>query len=162
MTTATMPTLPQLKQWAKDNRRLALAVCAAQAYAETMREAVDKIQRQILAELPLYDDLMAEHKGTERKRITDPKHTYLSQDEAACQRYFAECNTRTRAAGLKPADMPDEYCPALVAEHDQIKAERALLDSGGALCGFGSDDLWGELRDRGLKLFLGAALNAPE
>lgn len=156
------PTLPEFKQWSRDNRGLALAVCKATAYAETMREAVDKIQRAILAEIPLYDDMMAEHNGTERQRITDPRLTYLSKDEPAWQRYFAECNIRERAAGLKPADMIDDYCPALVAEDLQSKAERALLDSGGALCGFSAADLYGDMREKGLRLFLGAALNSPE
>lgn len=154
----TTPTLPQFKQWARENYNLAMAVCKAQAVAETMKEAVEKIQRQILREVELYDDLAA---GRERQRITDPKLTYLSTDEAACQRYFAECNKRTRAAGLKPDDMPDEYCPALVAEDIQRKAERALLDSGGALFGFAADDLVsGDLWEKGLKLFTGAALNS--
>lgn len=157
----TTPTLPQFKQWARENRHLARAVCKAQAVAETMREAVDKIQRQILLDVELYDDLAAEHGGRERQRITDPKLTYLSTDEAACQRYFAECNKRTRAAGLKPDDMPDEYCPALVAEDIQRRAERALLDSGGTLFGFTADSLLsGDLWERGLKLFLGAALTS--
>ena len=163
MATSTTPTLTQLEQWAYKNHDLAMTVCKAQAYAETMREAVDKIQREILTEIALYDDIMSNHSGTERKRITDPKLTYLSQDEVACQWYFAECNKRERVAGLKPADMPDAYCPALVAEHLQIKAERALLDSGGAMFGFNADaltsqDFW----QRALDLFLGAALNSPQ
>jgi len=38
----------------------------------TMREAVDNIQRQILTEVALYDDMSGKH-----ERITDPKLTYL-------------------------------------------------------------------------------------
>lgn len=156
------PILEQFKTWARENHDLAMAVVKAQAYAQTMREQVDKIQRQVLKEVPLYDDLIAEHNHTERHRITDPKDTYLSKDDAAFQRYVMECSNRERAAGLKPATMPDEYCPALVAEDLQRKAERVLLDSGGSLFGISADDMvqpehWRE----GLRLMLGASLKEP-
>lgn len=154
------PTLDEFKQWSAENHDLAMAVAQSQAYAQTMREAVDKIQRKVLEEIPLYDDLDAEQSGAERQRITDPKRTWLSKDDAAFGRYVAECSKRERAAGLKPASMPDDYCPALVAEDLQTKAERALLDSGGALFGFSADQMAGreELWQRGLKLMMGAAL----
>lgn len=154
------PTIEEFKRWAAENHDLAMAVAQSQAYAQTMREAVDKIQRDVLKEIPLYDDLDAEHSGSERKRITDPKRTWLSKDDAAFGRYVAECSKRERAAGIKPATMPDDYCPALVAEDLQMKAERALLDSGGALFGFSADQMAGreELWQRGLRLMMGAAL----
>ena len=86
------------------------AYLLARARAELMREKIDEIQRAILKESPLKNDLEVRH-GMKQELITDPKLVYLSEDEEACQDYFAECNKRERAAGLKPDDMKDEFCP---------------------------------------------------
>ena len=105
------------------------AYLLALTHAQLMREAVDKVQRAVLAEIPLYNDLESDMADVPRERITDPKLAYLSQDEEGCAAYFAECNRREREGRIKPADMPDEHCPALVAENLQTQAEWAILDA---------------------------------
>jgi hypothetical protein len=105
------------------------AYLVARAAAETMREAVDEIATDVLTRVELYNDLAVRHERDERRRITEPRYTYLSEDEEATKAYFAECDKAERAAGLKPAEMPNEHCPALVAEHEQAKAEWALIDA---------------------------------
>jgi len=95
--------------------------------AKVIREQVDTVQRQVLTGVPLYNDLEVEH-GLDRERITEPDKAYLSQDEAALGEYYRAIDAKLRELGIKPADMQLDYCPALVAEHEQTKAEWALID----------------------------------
>ena len=96
----------------------------AVAKARVIREKVDAVQRTILTEMVLID-------GTERERgrITDPKRTWMCRDDEVLHRYYAEVDSRLRAAGLKPDEMETDYCPALVAEDVQRKAEWAIFDT---------------------------------
>lgn len=103
------------------------AVLMTMAHAQLMREKVDAIQREILAECPLTPGELAT-KMEETAPITNPKDVYLCDDAAQLEDYYAECDKRTRAAGLKPVDMATEYCPALVAESAQREAEHLMLD----------------------------------
>lgn len=91
----------------------------AQAKATVTREAVDEAAREILAADPL-----PHRRGGDP--ITDPKLTYLATDEAS-ERYFDLMDAKLRELGLKPDDMPRDYCPALVAEADQHNAEVAVI-----------------------------------
>lgn len=111
------------------------AYLMARAYAETMHNHVDKIQREILAESPLTNGHETKH-GQPARLITDPKHAWLCDDDAACADYYAECNRRERAAGLKPDDMPDSHCPALVAEDIQRTTERLIIDNAAVMLRF--------------------------
>ena len=117
------------------------AVLLARAYAETMRARVDKIQREILAECPVRTaPEHLEQDPTLPQYITEPKDTFLGTD-MDCEDYFAECNTRERAAGLKPDSMPDEHCPALVAEDIQRKAEWVLCGAAEEVFGVSQSDV---------------------
>jgi hypothetical protein len=104
------------------------AVLMTMALAELMREKVDAIQRAILTECPLTPGELAKKMG-ETAPITEPKAVYLCDDAAQLEDYYAECDKRERAAGLKPADMDKEFCPALVAESVQNDAELLMLDT---------------------------------
>lgn len=103
------------------------AVLMTMAHAQVMREEVDAIRREILAECPLTPGEFALKMG-ETTPITDPKDVYLCDDAAQLEDYYAECDKRERAARLKPADMTPEHCPALVAERVQRDAEHLMLD----------------------------------
>lgn len=104
----------------------ASAVLLAKAYAMTMREAVDKIQREILSECPLrVADENFETRGEER--ITEPRYTYLAEQDDL-EDYWYQCDKRERAAGIKPDTMPDGHCPALSAEYIQTQAQWLLVD----------------------------------
>lgn len=106
----------------------AVKVCLqARAYAETMRAEVDKVKREVLA--ATFYSVAPEHR-TRRDTpeiINDPKLDWLMRMEDF-RTYHAELNKIERIRGIKPADMPDEHCPALVAEDLQSKAEHAMLD----------------------------------
>lgn len=135
------------------------AYLMAQIRAETIREKVNVIQRDILSESPLSPgELAAKCKHTEP--ITDPKYIYLCDDQAQLADYFAEASKREREAGLKPDEMPDEHCPALVAEHFQTEVENMLIKAAGKPLGI--DHLYGELRKRFLDLVVRLVVNLPD
>lgn len=127
----------------------------ARTCAELKRRQVDAVQRAILAEHPLIDAL-----HTPGARITDPQHVYMA-DDAAWPQFYAECNRRERAAGIKPSDMPDEYCPALCAEDLQVQAENLILDLTAPVMGVSREQLYGENRKRWLELVCGLIINSP-
>ena len=118
-------------------RELIAAVTAyltSRTKAEAIREQVDAVQRQVLTDIPLYNDLAVEH-GADRERITEPDRVYLSQDEIALNEYYVAIDAKLRESGIKPAGMQLDYCPALVAEHERTKAEWALIDEAAKMLG---------------------------
>ena len=138
----------------------------ARTYAEVMRERVDEVQRAVLAERPLDMDPKWIEKGREDEKITEPSLTYLATD-AHFKDYLAECNHRERKLGIKPKDMPDEHCPALVAEHLQTQTEWLLLECGWAAIDVdGSHDGWkllyGDKRKTFIDLLCGLVVNHPK
>lgn len=137
---------------------LVRAYLLARTFAEVQRERVDAIHLAILTECPIYAD---QFDTTEQ--ITHSKDLYLSSDEAACQDFYAESDARLRKAGIKPADMPRDYCPALVAENLLRKIERELIDvsgkpfgvdADGLLCARGGLDNWKQWIDLVCKLIV--------
>ena len=134
------------------------AYLLARAYAETMRERVNAIYRDILTECPIYADRTGE-------QILDKERLFLSSDEDAVQDAFEEGNKRLRAAGLKPTYMPDSHCPALVAEHLQIKVERQIVESAGRPFGITPDRLLCaglEKYNEFVRLTVGLVVNQPD
>lgn len=154
-TTMKQPTLSEFKQWSRDNYRLAHAVCLAQAFAETERARVDayiqpiferygfRVDASICKDLPCFNE-----------PITTPRDLYLS-DDPRLPAYYAECDAAHRAHGFTG---PDGHCPALVAESLLIDAQNALLDSGAELIGIDRSSLYGDNREKMLRLLTGAAL----
>lgn len=100
----------------------------ARANAEVMREKVNQVYREVLEIHPLYTDFMAERRE-EIKRVTDVEDMYLSTDEATCGEVYRDANLTLREMGLKSDDMPDEHCPALVAEELQRDTEHLILEA---------------------------------
>lgn len=118
----------------------------AKSYAEVMRQRVDAVHREILTECPIYAD------RDEGQQILNSRDLYLCSNEALCADFFAEADHRLCKMGIKPADMPTEHCPALVAENLECKAKNFLADVSGRpfgvtahklLCaGLGKYDEW--------------------
>jgi hypothetical protein len=137
----------------------------ARTYAELMRERVDEVQRAVLAECPLnMEPQWIERRGDEK--ITEPSLTYLAV-ASDLKDYWAECDKRERKLGIKPADMPDDHCPALVAEHLRVQAEWLLLECGWvAIDTDGNRDGWkllyGEKRQHFIDLLCGLVVNHPK
>lgn len=42
--------------------------------------------------------------------------------------YYTEIDKRLKQLNMKPSDMERDFCPALVAEHEQLKAEWHIMD----------------------------------
>ena len=97
----------------------------AKKKAEVMRSKIDKVNAHVLEQNKIFTD-----KG---EQIKESKRMYLCKDDKACNKIYALFNLAAREAGLKPDDMDNEFCPALVAEHDQVKAEWKLIEAGGRM-----------------------------
>ena len=141
-----------------ETKSLVNSYLMARVYAEAMRERVDAIGREILKEMPLYAD-MADGSA----RIVEPSQIFLCTDDAATGAYFLEASKRERAAGIKPTNMPDEYCPALVAESRLSKIENMLIDASGKALGVDSNSpgMYLERRKRYIDLVVGMIVNMP-
>jgi hypothetical protein len=139
----------------------------ATALAQLERERVDKIQRRVLAEEVYLMDERHWKRGREDQRITDPGKSWLMCDVDSAQ-YHAELNAIHLANGFE--DAAQGFCPALVAEHDQVKAEWALIeaalkwfpqcDNGTLLCGTNTEGGL-ETRRKYLDLLIGLVVNHP-
>lgn len=94
------------------------------AIAETMRAEVDKVTTQLLTDIELYSE---GNNYRSSKRIFNPSDTWLCRDDEVMETFYTEIDNRLKEVGLKPDDMERDFCPALVAEHEQIKAEWQML-----------------------------------
>ena len=94
----------------------------ARAYAETMRDQVDTIDREILVKYPLYDG--RHNKG---RQILEGKDVYLCIEKENIKFYYAEADQRLKELGIKPEAMDLDHCPALVAEDIQRNASGILI-----------------------------------
>lgn len=147
-------TLPEFKQLARDVAPAARAVLMAQAFMELERERVDAYVRPILDR---YGFTVAE-KWRERgrpERIENTRDLYLCDDEPGLRAFYAECDEAHRAHGFKG---PAGHCPALVAEHLHRVTQQALIDLAAPAFGIDPEALYGGLREKFLKLIIGAAL----
>jgi hypothetical protein len=121
-------------QLPEDVKAATNAYLLAYTFAEITREAVDKIQREILAELQFMTK--PHHRSKDHPHVClDPKETYHLSD-SDFQVYLDESHKRTREAGIKPADMERDYCPALVAESLLRDATHALINAVGKMIGW--------------------------
>lgn len=147
--------LPEMRAKAKELRPLALEYCMKKAIADDMRERVDAIARRLLAgECPLF-------MGPEgNDRVIEPKDYWECEDEAALQAFYAAKDRELRAAYIKPADMDDEFCPALVAENDARNARWAVIEALAPLAGIDPKWLWGEKEERFFQLAMEMILKA--
>ncbi len=131
----------------------------ARAYAQTMREKVNEIYKVILTECPIYSD-------REGEQILDPDRLYLCSDMTLVQDAWDTADHRERKAGLKPDDMSDEKCPALVAEYDLVKVEWALIEATGEPMGITNNDLLcaggSEMRQEFIDLVVGFIVNQSD
>lgn len=141
------------------------AVLLAKAYAEIKRDQVDAVSSRILAEGVYMVAPDRQDHGRENERITEPRFDWLMSAESFVG-YHAKRNKILLETGIKPADMPDDHCPALVAEHLLVKAEWALLETAWALVApdqpaDGWENLYGEMREKFIDLVIKMVINRP-
>ena len=133
-----MKTKPKLKDvLTPELCSLVSAYLTTRAFAETMREKVEEVYREVLTQCPVYANTFGR-----TEQILSSGELYMCSDEALVQDVYDEVDKRLRARKLKPADMKAEYCPALVAENLQITAENLLIESAGAPFGITSSNLY--------------------
>src|SRR4029453_14326442 len=144
--TTPKPTVQGLKQWAIEAAPLASAVLAARVFAEATRARVDAYTQAILDEFPPFPpDPRWAGEVADRCRpdggIQRPADLYLAdvpQDDPVLQAFYRACDRAHRAHAFTG---PDGHCPALHAEALRRTAEKALLESAGALFGWTYDQL---------------------
>lgn len=157
------------KQQAKMAREMAAglvnevnAVLLAQAVADVERERVDKIQRRLLSEA-VYMGARPSFAVPDGApfRVTEPKYSWLMEDEDAA-RYYAALDAAYAAAGY---ELEPGYCPALMAENAQCQAENAMIVAAGKwfpeFVDEGTPRVYGEKRDKLVELLIGLVVNAP-
>lgn len=118
------------------------AYLLARAHAETHREKVDKIQRNLLNTLEYNVDpkWRKGHRDVGFDRITDPKDTYLMRDDQWAD-YYEELKHDLIKAGYNiQVRANNSYnCPALVAEDLQRTTERLIIESAAEMLGEKND-----------------------
>lgn len=132
-----------LQEWAAMNYELGLAVVAARVHAELERKRVDEYIRPVFEGFEFLDD--------EGKRILNERHIFACPDEELCAKYYAACDKAHRAHGF---DGPEGHCPALIAEHEAMKAEQALLVAAARFMGVDPAGFYGKNREKALELFV--------
>lgn len=100
------------------------AVFLTMAHEQLIRPIVEGYQRAILEKHQFHIARKWVERGDEDRVILEPKHSFLLDDKDAAT-YYAALHAARDAARLK-VNHP-ENCPLLVAEHQRIKAENALL-----------------------------------
>lgn len=171
-------SVADLQQWARDNAKLALAVCEAQAFAEVTKERVKAYVQPVFESFnficegttaELFDASPREgetEKFVGRKINTpdDPEFCWLhGHDESdeikdKLRRYYEAVDAEHRRQGY--LDLEPGHCPALRAENLHTQAENALIDSAHDLFPIESHQLYGDTRKKYLDLLLRVCIKA--
>lgn len=139
------------------------AYLLTRTFAEVKRAEVDAVKLELLTE-SVY--MAPENRRDGRpERITEPRYDWLMSD-ADFKDYHANVNHIERERGIKPKEMIDDHCPALVAEHLLMKAEWAMLETAWALVVpegpvDGWENLYGEMRKKFIDLVIKMVVNRP-
>lgn len=88
--------------------------------AEIIREEVDTVANKLLEQYNFVDRFTGE-------RITNHNQLYRSEQEELIKEFWKQLDTLLRQYKVKPQDMGADYCPALVAESEQMEAEAELI-----------------------------------
>ena len=142
-------TIAQVSAYHRDAKTIDLkaGLLVAQAAAQVLREAVDAL---LVPELEKFGFVRDDNGAP----ITREEKLYLSEQDELMLRWYARRDEIIRGAGWAiPEDSAGEgWCPALVAEHEAIKAESKLLDH--ACAWFGLPEIYNlELRKQALVIF---------
>lgn len=114
----TKLTPVKLQRWARSNHALVQAMLDARKHAQAERARVDAYIEPLFATFGFVDECGA--------AIATSHSLYHCQDEGAVSKFYAVCDAAHREHGFtgEPG-----YCPALVADHDAVKAETAVVRS---------------------------------
>lgn len=90
----------RVQNYGEEIRAAQKAYVFAEAIEETIKEAVEDIQKKILSEneyfiMPEYED----RRGI-AKRITEPKRTYMMDEEIFLNDFLVKCHEEYQKAGI--------------------------------------------------------------
>lgn len=150
-------TRAEIDRWARDNYRLAFAVCQAQAFAECERKRVDEYIQPIFERYSFR--IRPEWAQTPGETVQRREDIYLTDEEEKAATYHTECARAHREHGFTG---PTGYCPALIAEDLQREAEYELLKSGSEVVGLDHVPCNIDDRKKFLKILIGLCLCVPD
>jgi len=121
-----MTTTTQRPEITDAMKQAAKNVFMAMAYTRTIRPIVEEYQKLVIAEIkpPVAEEWLS--RGIASRLITDAKDTYLMEDKDF-QTYLKRCNEERIKARLHVDN--EEFCPLLVAEDLQRRAERVFIEA---------------------------------
>ena len=124
-TTKPLPTIADVERMAADRHMHGVvnAYIMAKAYAQTWRERVEPIRRDVLR---LIGATYADKHGRRTGPISNPKHAWLMSDEQH-REWCAELDHEYRSRGWLDKSDDIGVCPALKAEELERQAARAVL-----------------------------------
>ena len=99
----------------------------AKAAEEAIREISEDIQRKILAENIYTASPEFQNRRGIGERITEPKHTYLMDEEIFLNDFLEKCYAEYQRAGIADG-RGKEYIPEAVARDTRLDAEKALIE----------------------------------
>lgn len=128
----------------------------AEVYARAIRAEVDPIHAQILQDIEVHANTYGR-----TERITKMGDLYMTDDNQLCATIYAEADRRLKAAGIKPADMELDFCPALTAENDASQLRARIIEVTTKAIGVG--EIWNmDARGKWISLIVGAVTHAPD
>ena len=110
----------------KEIRSAQKAYITAKAAEEAIKEISEDIQRKILAENVYTVSPEFQNRRGIGERITEPKHTYLMNEEIFINDFLEKCYTEYQKAGIADS-RGKEYIPEAVARDTRLDAEKELM-----------------------------------
>ena len=102
------------------------AYITAKAAEEAIKEIAEDIQRETpAAEIYTVSPEFKNRRGI-GERVTEPKHTYLMDEEIFLNDFLEKCYTEYQKAGIADS-RGKEYIPEAVARDTRLDAEKALM-----------------------------------
>ena len=111
---------------AEEIRTAQKAYITAKAAEEAIKEISEDIQRKILAENIYTVSPEFKNRRGIGERITEPKHTYLMDEEIFLNDFLDKCYAEYHKAGIADS-RGKEYIPEAVARDTRLDAEKALM-----------------------------------
>ena len=171
-------SVADLKKWSRENAKLALAVCEAQAYAEMTTARVAAYVQPIFESFNfICEGTMAEQfdasprkgdtvkwVGRKIKSLDDEEFMMLhgreesEEIQSKLRRYYETLDAEHRHQGYR--GLQPGHCPALEAQSLHTAAENALIESAHDLFDIESYQLYGDMRKRYLDILMRSCISA--
>ena len=115
-----------VKSHSEEIRMTRKAYITAKAAEEAIKGISEDIQRKILAENIYTVSPEFQNRRGVGERVTEPKHTYLMDEEIFLNDFLEKCYAEYQKAGIADS-RGKEYIPEAVARDTRLDAEKALI-----------------------------------